>query len=126
MSVLILPTEPLDEFDEMPDTSTNVTFVDVELSESFDCAICYDKIDNAVAVCDDHIFCALCVNQLIDTSGPIFNCPTCRRKCNQHEIKRVKFIDRQIKNLLIKCPNHEITPTKAIYLKKIKNKNKKK
>eukprot|EP01083_Nonionella_stella_P079328 217589_1 len=107
----------LDEYDDQASCcSTKVTFVNAERAQTFDCAICWEKLSNAVAVCEDHLFCEECANRLIPKNRSHFNCPTCRRKCNKNDIKRVKFIDRQIRNLLIKCPNHEITPLKSIYL----------
>merc|ERR1712228_193738 len=104
--------------------NTELSFVDPEAAASFDCGICLHKIQNAVAVCEDHLFCEECINDLMYQRGQIFSCPTCRRKCSHSEIKRVKFIDRQIKSLLIKCPNHQITAIKSIYLRKLKEKNK--
>ena len=48
-----------DEYDEFPidepKPTFEVTFVDTELAQTFDCGICLDKIKNAVAVCDDQL-----------------------------------------------------------------------
>lgn len=68
------------------------------------------------------LFCEECIDKLVESKGAVFSCPKCRKKCSQHQVKRVKFIDRQIKNLLIKCPNHEITAMKAVYIEKLEKK----
>ena len=38
-------------------------------------------------------------------SARFFNCPLCRKQCSFLNVTRVKFIDRQINQLSVKCPN---------------------
>ena len=37
-------------------------------------------------------------------------------QCDANKITKNKFADRRIKALMVKCPNHEITAEKVIYL----------
>ena len=44
-------------------------------------------------------------------------CPVCDAKCPPlRQYPRIKFIDREIQNLKVKCKNHQITQKKAKYL----------
>eukprot|EP01084_Bolivina_argentea_P237000 398413_1 len=89
-------------------------FVDPAIAKQFECAICFEIYKEPVQIgCEDHIFCKQCANELVSTQGRSFECPLCRKKCSANGITRVKFIDRQINGLKIKCPN-AITAKKCI------------
>eukprot|EP01084_Bolivina_argentea_P198880 340420_1 len=89
-------------------------FVDPETAKQFECAICFEMYKEPVQIgCEDHIFCKECTDELIATQGNLFQCPLCRTKCNADAVVRVKFIDRQINNLKVKCPN-TITNNKCV------------
>eukprot|EP01083_Nonionella_stella_P089601 250050_1 len=101
-------------------------FVDTEASKKFQCSVCYEIFKNPVQIgCDDHIFCEDCITSTITHSfltmsggsGTAVRCPICRASCEASSIRRVKFVERQINDLLVKCPNHAITDEKAKYLK---------
>ena len=62
--------------------------------------------------------------RLIEREGSTFRCPSCRTQCTPAQMKRNKFIDRRIRELLVKCPNFEITKEKALYLKADSQKSK--
>ena len=49
--------------------------------------------------------------------GATFRCPNCRKECRQSQIKRNNFVARLMGKLEVKCPNFEITPQRATYLK---------
>ena len=105
------------------DVSHKPIFVDLQAALSNQCGFCLNTLENAVAVCQDHVFCEHCVDSLMQHTQShltnIVTCPTCRASVNVSNIKRVKFIDRQIANLTTKCPNSQITPQKAIYLSQL-------
>ena len=100
------------------DTSHRVEFVNPKEAADYQCGVCLNTIRDATALCQHHIFCYNCIQLLIQHSPNVINhvsCPTCRKQVNIVNIKRVKFIDRQIGNLQTKCPNHQITTQKALY-----------
>eukprot|EP01084_Bolivina_argentea_P211544 359844_1 len=99
--------------------STDVTFVNETAAKAYECGICLEMLKNPVAICDDHLFCQECVVQLIQREGDHFKCPNCRKICNVHQVKRTTFIDRLLGELVVKCPNFEITRQKALYLQSI-------
>ena len=109
------------------DLTTKVTWIAPLVAETFECGICLSTIKNAVAICESHIFCEQCVALLMYHNGSditnIVICPTCRKPVARSTIKRMVFIDRQIGNLMVKCPNHEITPQKALYLQQCAESN---
>eukprot|EP01084_Bolivina_argentea_P261830 442627_1 len=81
-------------------------FVDPSRAKQFECAICMDIYVEPVQIgCQEHIFCKQCIDQLIVVNGRSFNCPLCQTKCIADTVTRVKFIDRQIRDLKVKCPN---------------------
>eukprot|EP01084_Bolivina_argentea_P236999 398411_1 len=81
-------------------------FVDPSIAKQYECAICFEIYREPVQIgCEDHIFCKQCANELISTHGRSFECPLCRTKCNANAVTRVKFIDRQINDLKVKCAN---------------------
>ena len=53
-----------------------------------------------------HIYCYMCVRQLIIKSkSASFLCPQCRSVSSMKSIRKIPFIDRQIKRLCVYCPN---------------------
>eukprot|EP01083_Nonionella_stella_P124299 375269_1 len=66
--------------------------------------------------CNDHIFCKECITKLVSPGTDLVRCPICRASSKASSIRAVKFIERQIKALLVKCPNHQITLEKSEYL----------
>merc|ERR1712228_1090 len=73
--------------------------------------------------CSSHIFCSDCIADLLQhnpTTNNQFPCPCCRKQCNSQSINRLLIIDRRMDQLLVKCPNHEITTKKAQILRHIK------
>eukprot|EP01083_Nonionella_stella_P019418 53965_1 len=100
------------------------TFVDLKAAEQFICSICLNVFNKPVQIgCTGHVFCDECVQPLIKRDGTL-RCPICRLQCHCNTIHRVQFIDRQIKNLLVKCPNHEMTSKKSEYIAKKQSQNK--
>ena len=55
--------------------------------------------------------------------GATFPCPNCRQECRQSQIKRNDVLARLIGKLEVKCPNFEITPQRATYLKQERRAN---
>ena len=119
--------KPIGKRPKRIDLTTKVTWIAPLVAEEFECGICLNTIHNAVAICESHIFCELCVASLIQHNRSditnIVTCPTCRQPVARSSIKRMAFIDRQIGNLMVKCPNHEITPQKALYLQQYAESN---
>merc|ERR1712228_119318 len=78
--------------------------------------ICLNVIFDPVDIgCENgHIFCNICIHRLRLESGhgiaSTFMCPSCRYVCYPQNIRKMAFIERQIKRLKIKCPNHCISP----------------
>jgi len=114
-----------DEFDDISmDTSVAVSFVKPNEADEYKCGICLDMVQDAVAVCESHFFCKTCIESYIQQKsinsmvGTVVECPSCRERVGRSHVKRVKFVDRIVRNLDIKCPNHEITAIRAIYLEK--------
>eukprot|EP01083_Nonionella_stella_P221041 790184_1 len=95
----------------------SLVFVNAEIAKTFECAICYQILKRPVQMgCSDHIFCTACIKETISPESDLIRCPICRASCKTESIRRVKFVERQINNLLVKCPNHVITTQKARYL----------
>jgi len=85
------------------------TLVEPKAAENYWCTICLDLFKNAtqVGTCG-HIFCSHCLKKYA-ADQTRFLCPVCRHQCHATFMVSVKFIDRQIKSLMVKCPNHQIT-----------------
>ena len=92
----------------------SLTFIDAETAKEFECSICLNVAFDPVDIgCENgHIFCNICIHRLRLESHSIhtFMCPSCRCVCNPQNIRKMPFIERQIKRLKIKCPNHSVTP----------------
>ena len=88
------------------------TFVNKERVKAFECSICLNTLRSAVSVCDDHVFCKQCISEYIKEkqrnmgSLHVLQCPLCRAKFVPQNVTRIKFIDRQIGCLSVKCPNY--------------------
>eukprot|EP01083_Nonionella_stella_P101335 287157_1 len=81
-------------------------FLEPAIAKQYECAICFEIYKEPVQVgCEEHVFCHQCVKDLISEKGRSFDCPLCRTKCHSKSITRVKFVDRQINDLKIQCPN---------------------
>jgi len=90
------------------------TFVDEEAAKDFECAICMEVFTDPIQIGScSHVFCKGCIDQFDDH----FPCPTCRTMSIRYQSVRVPFIDRQIKNLQVLCPNHRVTAEKEAYFK---------
>eukprot|EP00483_Globobulimina_turgida_P010233 UN10252 len=93
-------------------------FVEPKTAKEFECGICLDTFHQPVQIgCKEgHVFCKKCLTKLRKETPnkSTIRCPMCRQKCKvTKSFTRVPFIDRQIKNLMVKCPNHRITQQKA-------------
>eukprot|EP01083_Nonionella_stella_P188533 695144_1 len=81
-------------------------FLESEAAKRFECVICFEIYKDPVQIgCEEHIFCHECIKELISQEGRSFHCPLCRKKCSPKTVTRVRFIDRQINDLRIQCPN---------------------
>lgn len=108
------------------DLTNSVTFVDPVAASQYRCGICLETIKDAVSLCDDHIFCFKCAEGLhlnnsylvtrMTGTMHVVQCPICRKEASVLMTKPLKFIDRQIRQLTVKCPNHEITTQRALSL----------
>eukprot|EP01083_Nonionella_stella_P128525 389477_1 len=99
------------------------TFINEPLSTSFKCAICMDIITNPVNIScgGGHIFCKKCIQQTARSLGrrnprrgsrsvpPVIPCPSCREPFAISDIRIDNFVKRMIGDLMIKCPNHQVT-----------------
>lgn len=105
------------------DLSNKVTFINPQKASQYRCGICHETAVEATALCGSHIFCHSCA-QLHEqhNARPNANdirvvlCPICRQETACILIKRMDFIDRQIRQLLVKCPNHELTRQRVLGL----------
>eukprot|EP01083_Nonionella_stella_P082854 228853_1 len=103
-------------------STQSLVFVNPEAAKTFECAICYEILKKPVQIgCSDHVFCKGCIKKVVSPETQSIRCPICRVSCKTKSIRRVKFVERQINNLLVKCPNHVITTRKAQYLNGLKN-----
>eukprot|EP01083_Nonionella_stella_P221039 790182_1 len=101
-----------------PITTQSLVFVNPGAAKTFECAICYQILKKPVQMgCNDHVFCKGCIKKVVSPETQSIRCPICRVSCKTKSIRRVKFVERQINNLLVKCPNHVITTQKAQYLR---------
>eukprot|EP01083_Nonionella_stella_P082855 228855_1 len=99
-------------------STQSLVFVNPEAAKTFECAICYEILKKPVQIgCSDHVFCKGCIKKVVSPETQSIRCPICRVSCKTKSIRRVKFVERQINNLLVKCPNHVITTQKAQYLR---------
>eukprot|EP01083_Nonionella_stella_P142469 440904_1 len=81
-------------------------FLEPEIAKQYECTICFEIYKEPVQLgCEEHLFCNQCIKTLISENGRSFHCPLCRKKCHSKSVTRVKFIDRQINELKIQCPN---------------------
>eukprot|EP01083_Nonionella_stella_P213616 770316_1 len=81
-------------------------FLESEAAKRFECVICFEIYKDPVQIgCEEHIFCHECIKELISQEGRSFHCPLCRKKCSPKTVTRVRFIDRQINDLRVQCPN---------------------
>eukprot|EP01083_Nonionella_stella_P112556 331280_1 len=97
------------------------SFVDPGAAKEFECGICLEIFVEPVQIgCDEgHIFCQSCVVGLFTSNRSRTKCPMCRGRCRPSQaLQRIPFIERQINNLMVQCPNHRITKQKASYLQK--------
>ena len=101
---------------------TVISFVDDTAAGQYDCGICLNKLKNPVYIgCGSHFFCNECILKLLSHSfSGQFPCPNCRHLCDQSQINRIEYIDRQMDQLQVRCPNHQITPTKLQWLRRQK------
>ena len=101
---------------------TIISFVDDTAAGQYDCGICLNKLKNPVYIgCGSHFFCNECILKLLSHShSGQFPCPNCRRLCDQSQINRIEYIDRQMDQLQVRCPNYQITPTKLQWLRRQK------
>eukprot|EP01083_Nonionella_stella_P187968 691812_1 len=95
-----------------------LSFIDAEAAKEFDCCICLQLLSDPVDIgCNNgHIFCRLCIARLIlqsNNNQSNFLCPSCRCVCQVQSVRKMPFIQRQVNNLKIHCPNQEITPSHA-------------
>eukprot|EP01083_Nonionella_stella_P298468 1013063_1 len=101
----------------MAKDSPSTVFLDPEAAKSYQCSVCYDLFKDPVQIgCNDHIFCKECITKVVSPDTGLLRCPICRVSSNANSIRSVKFIQRQINALLVKCPNHQITLEKSEYL----------
>eukprot|EP01083_Nonionella_stella_P305259 1064233_1 len=81
-------------------------FLEPEAAKRFECVICFEIYKEPVQIgCEDHVFCNPCIKELMSEQGDSFHCPLCRKKCRANKVARVRFIDRQIADLRVQCPN---------------------
>ena len=83
-------------------------FVDPEAAQQFECSICLSTVADPVDICCNggHIYCHVCIRRLIiQSNSHSFLCPQCRSVCDMKSIRKMPFIDRQIKRLCVYCPN---------------------
>eukprot|EP01083_Nonionella_stella_P298465 1013054_1 len=101
----------------MAKDSPSTVFLDPEAAKSYQCSVCYDLFKDPVQIgCNDHIFCKKCISKLVSPGTDLVRCPICRVSSKASSIRGVKFIERQINALLVKCPNHQMTSEKSKYL----------
>eukprot|EP01083_Nonionella_stella_P298466 1013056_1 len=101
----------------MAKDSPSTVFLDPEAAKSYQCSVCYDLFKDPVQIgCNDHIFCKECITKVVSPDTGLLRCPICRVSSNANSIRSVKFIQRQINALLVKCPNHQISSEKSQYL----------
>eukprot|EP01083_Nonionella_stella_P081112 223272_1 len=101
----------------MADGCPSMVFLDPEAAKTFECCVCFDLFKDPVIIgCNDHIFCKECITKVVSPDNDLVRCPICRASSKASSIRAVKFIERQIKALLVKCPNHQITLEKSEYL----------
>jgi len=94
------------------------SFVDPKAAEEFQCCICIELFKSAVQIgACGHVFCFACISRY-QSGRDIFPCPSCRQSCDSSSMGRVPFIDRQVNNLKVRCPNSQVTPERAEYLKR--------
>ena len=103
------------------DLSTKVTFTKPDDAQHYRCGICLETARSATALCGNHIFCYDCAHQLERQCAymnandiRVVQCPICRKETACILIKKIEFIDRQIRQLTVKCPNHEVTRQRAL------------
>lgn len=53
----------------------------------------------------------------MERSGGAFRCPNCRRTCFRHRNRRNNMLGRLMQQLQVRCPNHEITANRALYIR---------
>ena len=87
-------------------------FVNESHSESYKCGICMDIMENPVSIgCGGgHLFCKSCICQsirrLVRLRQP-HRCPSCRDPTSV--VREDVFTKRMIGNLMVKCPNYQMT-----------------
>ena len=73
----------------------------------FMCGVCMEDLHNREPVlldCEEHFYCASCVDSLASTAhGGDYACPACRKVCDPQNTSRVKFLDRDIKAAEVVC-----------------------
>eukprot|EP01083_Nonionella_stella_P187543 689342_1 len=101
----------------MADDCPSMVFLDPAAAKTFECSVCYDLFKEPVIIgCNDHIFCKECITKLVSPGTDLVRCPICRASSKASSIRSVKFVERQMNALLVKCPNHQMTSEKSKYL----------
>ena len=72
--------------------------------ESFKCAICWDVHEKDIVELNHcgHVFGRKCLLQ-----APKQECPVCRARYYQDEVNRSRFVERQVGQLNVNCPDCE-------------------
>eukprot|EP01084_Bolivina_argentea_P126109 223359_1 len=90
-------------------------FTDIKAAEEYKCSICLEIFTDPVQIqCSGvHVFCRQCIQQSIAATlihnihNPSFRCPICATNFSVRSIQSNGFVNRQLKNLMVKCPNSQ-------------------
>ena len=73
---------------------------DKSFVEKFLCSVCQELLLKPVQTSCGHLFCGRCLRRLISR-----NCPSCRTRFSREPLED-KFNEREVKNLIVKCPSN--------------------
>jgi len=76
-----------------------------DVSESFNCDICLELLDDPRQCLEGHLFCLECVTRWLNHHPDNQSCPTCRTPISQEGLARNLVVANMIRQLEVKCAN---------------------
>lgn len=76
-----------------------------DVSDSFNCEICLELLDDPRQCLEGHLFCLECVMGWLNRHPDNQSCPTCRTPMSQETLGRNLAIANMIRQLEVKCAN---------------------
>jgi len=75
-----------------------------KLDEDLLCGICLNVLEGPTSCCKQgHIFCRICLDDVLAMARPL--CPSCRQRISEDSFSRIRYMEKAINELKIRCEN---------------------